>query len=43
VGLDYLSTIEYGECGGGVGDQLPYENLFVVNFIVDYLEEISLF
>jgi hypothetical protein len=41
VGLDFLSRLDSGESGRAVDDQLPYAELFQVEAIPEYLEDIA--
>jgi len=43
VGPDHFSRLGSGESGRDVYDQLPYENIFHIEDILDYLSDISLF
>jgi hypothetical protein len=43
VGPDHLSRIESGESGGAVDDQIPDVDLFQIESISEYLEEIANF
>lgn len=43
VRLDHLSILESGEIGSSLDNQLPDVDLFRVEAILDYLEEISTF
>jgi hypothetical protein len=43
VGPDHLSRLESGESGGAVDDQLPDADLFRVEAILEYLEDIEVF
>jgi hypothetical protein len=43
VGPDHLSRLESGESGGAVDDQLPDADLFWVEAILEYLEDITVF
>jgi hypothetical protein len=41
VGPDHLSRLESGESGGAIDDQLPDADLFWVEAIPEYLEDIA--
>jgi hypothetical protein len=43
VGPDHLSRLESRESGGEVDDQLPYADLFIIEAIPKYLEDIIVF
>ena len=43
IGPDHLSILESGESGGAVDDQLPDADLFQVEAIPEYLEDIAVF
>jgi hypothetical protein len=43
VGPDHLSRLESGESGGPIGDQLPNADLFWIESIPEYLEDITIF
>jgi len=43
VGNDHLSRLELGEIGGVINDHLPDANLFRVEAIPEYLEDIEVF
>jgi hypothetical protein len=43
VGPDHISILELGESGGEIDDQLPDANLFQVEAISKYLEDIAVF
>jgi hypothetical protein len=43
VGPDHLSKLERGESGGVVDDQLPNADLFRIEAIPEYLEDIAVF
>ena len=43
IGLDHLSRLESGESGEAVDDQLLDANLFWVEAILEYLEDITIF
>jgi hypothetical protein len=43
VGPDHLSRLESGESGGAVDDQLPDADLFQIEAIPEYLEDIVVF
>jgi hypothetical protein len=43
VGPDHLSRLELGESGGVVDDQLPDADLFRIEAIPEYLEDIAIF
>jgi hypothetical protein len=43
IGLDHLSRLESRESGEAVDDQLPDANLFWVEAIPEYLEDITIF
>ena len=43
VGPDHLSRLEKGENGGSLDDQLSNANLFRVEAIPDYLEQIAVY
>jgi hypothetical protein len=43
VGSDHLSRLESGENGGAVDYKLPDEDLFRIEAIPEYLEDIAIF